>query len=284
MENNITLIGLGAMGSVLGELLVKNRITLTVWNRTREKANTLISLGANYVPDIRTAIADSPVILLCVVNYEASREILSGLDLTGKTIIQLSSGTPADAREMQNDILARGAAYLDGVILATPPQMGQPSTPIFFSGDEQVFREQESTLKILAGHLAYMGPAVGAAAAWDLAILSTMFGMQFGFLHGARIMEAEGISVGALGNVTSTLSPVLAEMVQEVGQDIENSRFDQPLSSLEICAYCFELLERHATEGGITAPFPAFGLEQLNLGRAAGFGKERLSAMIKIMR
>ncbi len=284
MENKITLIGLGAMGAVLGELMVKNRIPLTVWNRSKEKAAPLIALGANYVPDVRIAVADSSVIILCVVNYQASQEILSGLDLTGKTIIQLSSGTPADAREMQENILARGAAYLDGVILATPPQMGQPTTPIFFSGDEQVFRQQEGTLKVLAGHLAYMGPAVGAAAAWDLAILSTMFGMQFGFLHGARIMEAEGISVGALGNTIGMLSPVLTEMIQEVGQDIEESRFSQPLSSLEICAYCFELMERHAAEGGIRAPFPAFALEQLNLGRAAGLGKERLAAMIKIMR
>ncbi|MBV8251562.1 MAG: NAD(P)-dependent oxidoreductase [Chitinophaga sp.] len=284
MGNNITLIGLGAMGSVLGELMVKNNISLTVWNRSKEKAAGLIAQGAKYVPDVHTAVADSRVIILCVVDYKASNDILAGLDLTGKTIIQLSSGTPADAREMQTDILARGAEYLDGVILATPPQMGQPTTPIFFSGDEKIFREQEAVLKTLAGNLVYMGPAVGAAAAWDLAILSTMFGMQFGFLHGARIMEAEGIPVGALGDTIAALSPVLAEMVQEVGHDIEKSQFSQPLSSLEICAYCFELMQRHAAESTITAPFPAFALEQLNQGRAAGFGKERFAAMIKLMR
>jgi hypothetical protein len=44
-----------------------------------------------------------------------------------------------------------------------------------------------------------MGEAIGAASAWDLAVLSHFFGGLLGFYHGARIFESEGIRVDDLG-------------------------------------------------------------------------------------
>jgi 3-hydroxyisobutyrate dehydrogenase-like beta-hydroxyacid dehydrogenase len=213
---------------------VQEKLAVTIWNRTAAKAVRLVKDGANYTDDIHAAVQASPLVIICVLDYTVTNEILRDVDVQGKTIIQLSTGTPQDAREMAFMMQSRGALYLDGAILATPSQMGQPSTPIFFSGAGKAFERSEAVLKILAGTLLYMGDAPGAAAAWDLAALSSMFGMMLGFFHGARIIEAEGLQVAALGNMISDISPVLGQMVKSTADDIQQEHYISPQSYVRL--------------------------------------------------
>lgn len=280
----VTVIGLGAMGGVLAELLLRNGYTVTVWNRTREKAQPFITQGAMYTADISAAIAASDIIIICVTDYVITKNIMEGLTLKGKVLIQLSTGTPQDARDAEAWAHARGASYLDGAILATPSQMGQPNTPIFLSGAASAWQQSEPVLKALAGTLLYMGDAAGAAAAWDLSVLSSMFGMMTGFFHGALIMEKEGLRVDALGAMIAQISPVLGQMVKITSEDIQQADYSAPESSLETCRLTFELLMRQAKEAGINAEIPGFELHLFNKGRAAGYGQDKLAALIKTLR
>jgi len=282
--NKVSVIGLGAMGAVLAQHLLHNGFDVTVWNRTAEKAQPLIQQGASYHPDIHAAVQASPIIIVCVLDYKTSENILHDVSLRDKVLIQLSTGTPQDARTAETWAHDKGAAYLDGAILATPKQMGKPDTPIFLSGSEQAYQQSEPALKALAGSLLYMGAAPGAAAAWDLALLSSMFGMMTGFFHGARIIEQEGMRVDALGAMVAQIAPVLGQMVKSTSEDIQKEDYSNPESSLEICRLTFELLIRQAKEAGINAEIPAFELQLFNKGRDAGYGNDKLGALIKTLR
>lgn len=280
----VSVIGLGAMGSVLAAHLLRNGFAVTVWNRTPEKAQALIREGAVYTREISAAVAASPVIIVCVKDYAATGAALADIALSGKTLVQLSTGTPQDARDAEAWARSKGANYLDGAILATPSQMGRPDTPIFLSGSQEAYQQSEPALKALAGTLLYMGEAAGAAAAWDLSLLSSMLGMMTGFFHGARLMESEGLRVDALGATIAQIAPVLGEMVRSTSEDIQREDYGQPESSLEICAQTFELLIRQAQEAGITAEIPTFELQLFNKGRAAGYGNDKLASLIKTLR
>jgi 3-hydroxyisobutyrate dehydrogenase-like beta-hydroxyacid dehydrogenase len=280
----VSVIGLGAMGSVLAQLLLRNSFEVTVYNRTKEKAQPLVTQGAIYTADVSAAIGASDIIIICVTDYAITKNILAGQALEGKVLVQLSTGTPQDARDAELWAHARGASYLDGAILATPSQMGRPDTPIFLSGAASAWQKSEPVLKALAGTLLYMGEAAGAAAAWDLSILSSMFGMMTGFFQGALIMEKEGLRVDALGAMIAQISPVLGQMVKITSEDIQQENYSVPESSLEICIQTFELLIRQAKEAGINAEIPTFELHLFNKGRAAGYGQDKLAALIKTLR
>jgi 3-hydroxyisobutyrate dehydrogenase-like beta-hydroxyacid dehydrogenase len=282
--NKVSVIGLGAMGAVLAQHLLSNGFDVTVWNRSSEKAQPLVQQGASYYPDINAAVQASPLIIICVTDYAISRHLLDNTGLAGKVLVQLSTGTPQDARDAAAWAREKGADYLDGAILATPQQMGKPDTPIFLSGPAGVYQQTEPALKALAGTLLYMGDAVGAAAAWDLAVLSSMFGMMTGFFHGARIMEQEGMRVDALGGMIAEIAPVLGQMVKSTSEDIQKEDYSNPESSLEICRLTFELLIRQAKEAGINAEIPSFELQLFNKGRDAGYGNDKLGALIKTLR
>jgi 3-hydroxyisobutyrate dehydrogenase-like beta-hydroxyacid dehydrogenase len=286
MNTDVSVIGLGAMGSALARALIRGGRRVTAWNRTGGKGESLAREGVILAPGAAAAVAASPVVIACVAGYEATRQILGPDDvpLAGRTLVQLSTGTPQDAREAEAWARSRGADYLDGAILATPSQVGRPDTPLFVSGAEPAYRRAEADLGIIAGNLIYTGESVGSAAAWDLGVLSSLFGALFGFLHGARVFESEGLAVGDLGTMIARIAPVLGEMVKHTGDAIQSGDFGNPQSTVEVCTGGFELFAKQASEANINGEFPDFAL---GLGRraiAAGYGAEEFAAVVKVLR
>src|SRR5215208_5079476 len=98
--SEVTVIGLGNMGSALARALLENGRAVTVWNRSAKKAAPLVEKGAVLAPHIGAALTASPIILVCVTNYAAANHILgeAGKDLSGKVLIQCTTGSPKDAR------------------------------------------------------------------------------------------------------------------------------------------------------------------------------------------
>jgi 3-hydroxyisobutyrate dehydrogenase-like beta-hydroxyacid dehydrogenase len=284
MKEKVLVIGLGAMGSVLARLLLEKGKTLTVWNRSEEKALPLRAAGATYTPDISEAVAANDIILICIQDYPTTEKLLHGISLEGKTVVQFTTGTPQDARLMAASFTARGVEYLDGAILATPSQMGTAHTPIFLSGSKAAWDNSEATLRILGGALSYFGEAPGMAAAWDIAALSSMFGMMIGFLNGARIFESEGLQVADLGNMVLDIAPVLGQMVKDTSDDIQQQKYDNPQSSLDTCAITFDLMVRLSAENKLDAGYAQFAQQLFRKGQDAGYGQQRISALMKTLR
>lgn len=286
--SDVTVIGLGPMGSALARAFLRNGSRVTVWNRTSERAEALVREGAIFEPSAASAASASPIVIVCVANYEISRSIVRTEEvaaaLAGRILVELSTGSPQDARESEEWAGLHGVDYLDGAILATPPQIGMPETPIFVSGSEAAFRRSEPTLKILAGNLLYMGESVGSASAWDLAALSTLFGAVFGFLHGARILESEGHRVDAFGSMIAEISPVLGQMIKHEGEVIQNGTYGNPQSSVKTCLGTAELWVRQAREARINSAFPDFARQLLAQATHAGYENEELAAVIKVLR
>lgn len=282
---DVSLIGLGPMGIALARAL-RSKYTLTVWNRTAGRAEPLLNQGTVLAPNALAAVQASPVVLVCVADYAASRAILAAPGvadaLRGKVLVQLSTGTPQDARD--DWAALGGVAYLDGALLATPSQIGRPDTPLFISGEERALAACRPLLEAVAGNIQYMGEPIGNAAAWDLATLSCMFGAMSGFFHGVRICESEGLKVNAFSQMIGAISPVLGEMISAEGEAIHAGRYGEPESSMATCAGSGRLFVKQAREAGLDASFPDFLMALFDRSLNAGLANERLAAMIKVLR
>ena len=92
---DISVIGLGAMGSARAATLLANGYTVTVWNRSTAKAEPLCAAGASLAESAGSAVAASPATITCIASHEQTIELLRGLGTTldGKTIIM--PGKPA---------------------------------------------------------------------------------------------------------------------------------------------------------------------------------------------
>ncbi len=153
--SDITVIGLGLMGAALARAIQRAGHDLTVWNRSPAKMRPFIDDGVAGAPDVVSAITASPVILICIDNYAVTDTMLQSEGilplLSGRTVVQLSTGTPKEARAASEWMVARDGAYLDGAILAGPKSIGTDGAQILLSGGEAAYRQAGKLLARAVG-------------------------------------------------------------------------------------------------------------------------------------
>ncbi len=286
--SEVTVIGLGAMGSALARALVHSGHRVTVWNRTMEKASSLVSDGAVLASSATSAVAASPVVIVCVDNYDVTRTILGAEEvaagLAGKVLVQVSTGSPQEARDSEAWARERGVEYLDGAILAFPNQIATPDSTILVSGAESAFRRSEPLLKILAENLSFLGEKVGAASALDCAVLSFFAGGLLGSLHGARICEGEGLRVDEFGALLADIAPILGGDVKHLGETIQMGKYENPQATLKTWAAALGRIVQQARDAQINSEFPIFASALFQKGITAGYEMEEVSSLIKVLR
>ncbi|MGN7821435.1 NAD(P)-dependent oxidoreductase [Chitinophaga sp. 22536] len=284
-KKKVSVIGLGDMGAALVRSFLQQGHTVTVWNRSATKAAPLQEAGALVADSVTAAIAASEVVIFCVTNYPISRTLLdtpgAAAALKGKLFVQLSSGTPQEARELDAWATKEGITYVDGAIMAVPDQIGRPDTVFFMSGNHEAYTQSEATLKSVAGAMQYMGTDPGAASAWDMGFLSVLFGAMSGFFHGIKLFESEGLTAAALGNMIAQLAPALGEMLKQQGDIIASGNYKVNHSSLGLCAGSMDMFIQHAKEANISTEVPTFIKGIFQRGVDAGYGSEHVAAAYK---
>ncbi|WP_010500344.1 NAD(P)-dependent oxidoreductase [Paenibacillus elgii] len=286
--SDVTVIGLGAMGGAIARALLQKGFRVTVWNRSGVKTEPFVKEGAVLAPTAAAAVSASTVSIVCVSDYRTSYEILDTEEvraaLSGRILVQLSTGSPQQARDNEAWARKHSADYLDGAIAASPIQMGRPEATIFTSGSFAAFQQSEPFLKALAGNVPYYGEQVSAASSIDLAFLSYLFGSYIGFFHAARILESDGLRVDDFGSMIAHISPMIGQVLKYESEVIQTEAYDHPQSSLHMSMVTVELLMEQAREAGMNNKFPAFAQSLFKKAVDAGYGEEEVAALIKIMR
>lgn len=170
---HIALLGTGLMGHAMAERLLEQGAKLSVWNRTREKAEPLGALGARVCDSAREAIestGDGGLVLAMLRDAPAIRSALGGAlpALAGKTFVQMSTIAPGESRALGAEVEAAGAGYLEAPVLGSTPQAKGGTLQVLVGGDPGLFARVEAALAPL-GPPTLVGP-VGQAAALKLAL------------------------------------------------------------------------------------------------------------------
>ena len=287
--SEVTVIGLGVMGSAIVRALLDKGHDTTVWNRTRSKAEPLVERGANLAQDAAAAVRASPIVLVCVRDHRVTRDILAVPEvrphLAGRTIVQLSGGTPQQARESERWIGESGAMYLDGEIMVYPDQIGRPEGTILVAGPEAVFQRCEPLLRSVAGRIIHVGEPIGGANAYGVAMGGVLYGALLGAVHGARVCEVEGVSVGLFARMMAegdlaTISAAVLELLKRIDSD----RYGDSQGTLGTGADGAEQMLEHARATGIDSEFAVCAAAVFRRGLDAGLGGEDPAALIKLLR
>ncbi|MGO4841568.1 NAD(P)-binding domain-containing protein, partial [Rhizobiaceae sp. 2RAB30] len=107
------------------------------------------------------AIAVSDIVVVNVIDYAAADAALqapAAVDaLKGKLLVQLTSGSPRQARETGEWAAGHGIRYLDGAIMATPNVIGDAGATILYSGPKAHFDENRDVLLSFSGGSSHVG-------------------------------------------------------------------------------------------------------------------------------
>jgi 3-hydroxyisobutyrate dehydrogenase-like beta-hydroxyacid dehydrogenase len=223
----ISVVGLGEMGTALADAYLKAGHPTTVWNRSPAKAEALVARGATAAPTAADAIAKSDLVILCVLDYDAADEVLATAEteLDGKVIVNLTNGTPAQARRTAEWVTQHGGRYLDGGIMAIPPMIGGSEAFVLYSGPRVTFDAVRNDLTVL-GNAAYQGSDPGLASLHDLALLSAMYGMFAGASHAMAMAGSDDAGFRSL------LAGWLRAMADTVADTAEDTNLDMQAIAL----------------------------------------------------
>ena len=87
--SDITVIGMGAMGSALARTLLDAGRNVTVWNRSPEKIQPLVALGAHGSSNFGEALAASPRVIVCLPDYDTTTELFEQPDQETAAVIKV---------------------------------------------------------------------------------------------------------------------------------------------------------------------------------------------------
>ncbi|CAM3566752.1 NAD(P)-dependent oxidoreductase [Occultella aeris] len=264
------------MGTALASTLLAAGYPTTVWNRTPGRAGPLLVSGAVEATSPVEAIS-ADVVIVCLFDHASVHEVLDPLadHLTGTDLINLTTTTPEEARELAAWSSTRGIRYLDGGIMAVPAMIGQDGSTILYSGTPEVFERHEQLLRSW-GEATYFGGDAGLASLEDLALLSGMYVMFAGLLHGMAMVGSMGVTATSFVTRAQPFLAAMTETFPAFAETIDSRRYDAPdRQSLEFSD--LGKLVRASTEAGISPAVVQMVQDLIVRQRDAGFGDEDFS-------
>lgn len=281
----VTVLGLGAMGSALAEAFLTGGYPTTVWNRSAGKADPLIAKGAVRAETPAEAITASRLVIVCLLDDQSVYDVLgtNAGSLSGRVLVNLTNGTPAQGRELAAWAAKRDADYLDGGIMAVPPMIGTSGAFLLYSGSRSAFDTYRHVLDSL-GESHYLGADPGMAALHDLALLSGMYGMLMGVLHAFALVGTEGVEATTFAPMLSRWLDAMSGLVSGTAEQIDKRDYTiGVVSNLAMQAAAYPHLLQVAEDQGISPELLAPLGPLMDRRVADGHGHEDLTGVIELL-
>jgi 3-hydroxyisobutyrate dehydrogenase-like beta-hydroxyacid dehydrogenase len=285
-EARVTVLGLGAMGRALAGAFLAAGHATTVWNRSPGRDDELVARGAVRAPSLRAAIDASPLVIACVLDAAATREIVEPVvdALAGRVLVNYSSDTPERARELATWAGEHHIELLDAAIMVPTAVIGQPEALVLYSGSSQAFGSHRSTLEALGGSPRYLGTDTRMAALYDLALLDLFYSSMIGFVHGLALVGADGVSAAQFMPLAHEFFALLPGMAATIAAAVDQGEHPGTFDNVRMEAAGLAHIVDAAHARGIDTRTVVAAKSIFDDAVAAGHGNESFSSIIEVLR
>lgn len=161
--HKIALIGTGLMGLPMSRNLLKAGHELTVWNRTRARAEPLVADGARIAASAADAVRDAEFVITMLSDGFASGALVSDPEVqtalgTGAVWIDMSSTKPEHAREQASTLRELGFSHLDAPVSGGTKGAAEATLAIMVGGEADTFKAARTVLEAM-GRPVHVGPS-----------------------------------------------------------------------------------------------------------------------------
>jgi 3-hydroxyisobutyrate dehydrogenase len=159
---SIGWIGIGRMGYAMAERLAAAGANLTVWNRTRSKAEPLAAKGARVAEQL-TELAACDIVYVMVSTYEDVKEVLLGTNglLSGsaapRMVVECSTISLEGSAELRAALGARGVQMLAAPVSGNAKVIKAGRLSFVCSGPRAAYDAALPSLKMIAPSASYVG-------------------------------------------------------------------------------------------------------------------------------
>ena len=222
MTKRIGFIGTGVMGASIVKHLLNAGHEVTVYTRTRSKAEALVALGANWAETPAQASKEQDIIFTMVGYPNDVEEVYCGPDgifstaQKGSIVVDMTTSEPTLAKKLYEQAKKVNVHSLDAPVSGGDIGAQNGTLSLMVGGDKEVFEEMKSIFETFGQNIVYQGAAGSGQHTKmcnQIAIASGMIGVcesiAYGLNAGLNLEDVlRSITAGAAGSWSlSNLAP-----------------------------------------------------------------------------
>jgi 3-hydroxyisobutyrate dehydrogenase-like beta-hydroxyacid dehydrogenase len=266
--------------------LIKAGHEVTIWNRTKAKAEAVLAAGAKWA-DTPEAVAESSDFIFTMVSDGPALHavILDGNGVAdglaaGKIVIDMSTVSPAESVKASKAVEAKGCKFLRAPVTGSTVLAQNATLGILASGDRASYDKALPLFEAMGKNQFYVG-ANEEARVLKLS-LNMMIGTSMQMLAEAvTLAEKAGLDVAQVCDViagSAVGSPVVGYKVALVSAGQYNPAF-----SVKLMMKDFDLAFDAAKQYGVPLPITAVTRQALQSAAATGRGDKDFSVLVQVL-
>ncbi|HEY5057297.1 MAG TPA: NAD(P)-dependent oxidoreductase [Acidobacteriaceae bacterium] len=284
---SIALLGTGTMGAGMAANLLKAGFPLTVYNRTRSKAEHLAGHGARIADTPAAAVKGAHLVLSMLSDDDACRAAWNGAEGAlaaaepGTILIECSTASPAWVAELAALASARGLELLDAPVTGSRVQAENGQLTFLVGGSETALAAVRAPLEAMSKEIIHLGPVTSGA---KMKLLNNFLcGVQIASLaEGMVWLEHSGLDRDKALQVLKSGapgSPLIAGISARMVSEDYTVNFLLRLLSKDL-AYA----QAAAAQAGVDLTTAANAQQLFDRAVAAGYGDKDMSAVVEVLR
>jgi 3-hydroxyisobutyrate dehydrogenase-like beta-hydroxyacid dehydrogenase len=283
---HVAVLGLGAMGSALARALVEAGHPTIVWNRTAQRAAPLVAIGATAATDPASAVEGAELVVTSLVDGAAALDVLSlaASALRDRTVVELTSVTPRQARAIGDLVRGEGAAFLSGAVMVPPQMIGTADAVLLLDGDRAGFDRSVAALGAIAPTTVFVGDEVGASALLDMGMLDVFYGAVTSFVHATTLVRTGGVKPTEFLEHGSSMLELAGVVVQDLVGELESGSFPGDENNLAMMLRGIDHVVETAEERGIDPALPCVTAQLMRAAVDRGYGRDGYGRIAELLR
>ena len=278
--HDVAVIGCGLMGAAIARTLAGSGLSVVAWNRTRSKAEALAGDGITAIADIQVAVSSASLIIAVTADYDSLwSNIADTTDWDGATLVNLISGTPDEVDQMHERITAKGARYLDGMVVCYPEGIGTPEAFLSYAGAPDAWADHAEVLHRLGGQTHHVSdnPRISMVmTAWYSAFYVSALAS---YVEAVGFAADQGVSCEDIDRLTPLLIELIGHAAPEISAAVTTGAHATDQATIDTFHDGSVPVLKMMQDAGHYARMFSAALDCTNAARERGLGDQGYSAL-----
>lgn len=286
-KQSVALLGLGTMGRGMAANLLKAGFPLTVWNRTRAKAELMGAKGATIAESPAEAAKNAGIVIAILSDDDASRSAWFGQDGAlaamppGSIAIECSTLSPAWISELHAAVKDRKLRMVEAPVTGSRAQAEAGQLNFLVGTEKETLAAATPVLRCMSKEILHFGP-VGSGAQMKLinnflcAVQIASFAEALGWIERSQLQRDAALDFLKRGAPGSGILSTMSERMTLQAYDVN--------FLLRLMAKDVRYAHAAAAQLGINLSTSSPVEELFRKAQADGYGEKDMSAVVEVVR